>query len=288
VRCAGTLTLPDATGPHPVVVLAHGFALPRDAGLPVVAAALAKAGLASLAFDYRYLGESEGQPRELIAIGRQQADLRAALAHARTLAQLDISRVALWGYSYGGAHVIHLAARDHAIAAVVARVPFVDGLAKTLTFPPARLAALVRTGIVDQLRGVLRRPPAYHRLLGAPGSPALYSDPVEVTGYAALAHTSARWHDRYAPRANLAVPTYRATRQARRVRCPLLVIAGEHDTIALPGTLARLARRAPDATLLRYPADHFSVWQGALGEQVLAAEVAWLTRQLATPQHQSG
>lgn len=280
VRCAGTLTLPVGDRGHPAVVLAHGFGLTRDVGLPAVAEALAARGVASLTFDYRHHGESAGEPRGLISIRRQQDDVRAAIAYARSLAQLDPARIAVWGYSYGGAHAIEVAARDGRVAAVAARTPFVDGLAKVVTFSPVRLATLVRAGLVDQLHGVLRRAPAYQPLLGPPGSRALYTDPLEVAGYRHLAERSSTWRNRYAPRANLYVATYRATRRAGRLRCPLLVVAAEHDTLALPGTLARLARRAPDVTVARFPADHFSLWTGRLGDDALAREAAWLAERL--------
>ena len=84
--CAAWLYRPDgAAGPVPCVVMAHGFTATRGDRLPAYAERFAAAGLAVLLFDYRHFGDSTGTPRQLLDIGRQQADYRAAVAFARTL-----------------------------------------------------------------------------------------------------------------------------------------------------------------------------------------------------------
>jgi hypothetical protein len=54
-------------------------------------------------FDYRHWGDSDGHPRGWFSLGRQQSDWRAAVAFARQLDGIDPDRVALWGFSMGGA-----------------------------------------------------------------------------------------------------------------------------------------------------------------------------------------
>lgn len=87
----------------------------------------AAAGIAALTYDYRHLGTSEGEPRGLIDITRQRADYRAAIDLARRLDGIDHERIALWGTSFGGGHVLATAARYHGIAAAIIQNPFVDG-----------------------------------------------------------------------------------------------------------------------------------------------------------------
>lgn len=83
-RCAAWLYRP-ATGAAPCVVMAHGFSLTRHDGLPTYAEAFAKAGAAVLVFDYRYLGDSGGEPRQRFRRGAQLDDWRAAIDHAGSL-----------------------------------------------------------------------------------------------------------------------------------------------------------------------------------------------------------
>lgn len=46
--------------------MAHGFGLLRQFKLPAVAERFAERGLAVLVFDYRSLGESDGEPRNVV------------------------------------------------------------------------------------------------------------------------------------------------------------------------------------------------------------------------------
>jgi dienelactone hydrolase len=101
-RCAAWLYTPDTPGPHPIVVMAHGFGAVRAARLWAFAERFAAAGLAALVFDYRYFGDSGGEPRQLLDVSRQLDDWRAAIAFARSLDGVDPERVAAWGSSFGG------------------------------------------------------------------------------------------------------------------------------------------------------------------------------------------
>lgn len=130
VPLAGVLTLPEgASGPLPGVVLCHGFLCTMAMDLPEIAARLAAAGLAVLRFDYRGFGASGGEPRGDLQPLAQSADARAAVSLLRTLPEVDPERVALWGTSFGGAVVLHAAALDERVRAVVANVPVTDGRA---------------------------------------------------------------------------------------------------------------------------------------------------------------
>src|SRR5690349_20947540 len=121
-RCAAWVYEPEGEGPFPCVVLAHGWTGVREQRLDAFAERFASAGLAALVFDYRHFGASEGEPRQLLDIGRQHEDWVAAIAYARTRGDVDPDRIALWGSSFSGGHVVSVAARDRRIAAVVAQV----------------------------------------------------------------------------------------------------------------------------------------------------------------------
>jgi uncharacterized protein len=106
VHCAAWLYRPDGPGPHPCVILANGFGAIREMRLPAYAERFAQAGLAVLIFDYRHFGASEGEPRQLLDIKQQLADWAAAISYVRGLDDIDPERIALWGTSFSGGHVI--------------------------------------------------------------------------------------------------------------------------------------------------------------------------------------
>ncbi|MEJ7715553.1 MAG: alpha/beta hydrolase [Thermoleophilaceae bacterium] len=74
-------------GLHPCVVMGHGFSSVREHRLDAYAERFAAAGVAVLVFDYRHFGSSAGEPRQLLNVGRQLDDWRAAVSHARNLAR---------------------------------------------------------------------------------------------------------------------------------------------------------------------------------------------------------
>jgi predicted alpha/beta hydrolase len=74
------------------VVMAAGGGVPKEPGTDPFGIPIHRAGFSVLAFDYRRLGESGGRPRQIIRIGEQLADWRAAIEHARTLPEVDRRR----------------------------------------------------------------------------------------------------------------------------------------------------------------------------------------------------
>src|SRR4051794_23108907 len=86
---AGWLYRPAGDGPHPLVVLSHGFSVLMGRGLAGSAEASARAGVVCLVYEHRNFGASEGAPRHEIDPWQQIADMRDAISHARTLPGID-------------------------------------------------------------------------------------------------------------------------------------------------------------------------------------------------------
>lgn len=122
----GQLLLPAGLGPHPAVVLGHGFGALKEWDLPELALELTKIGFATLYFDYRNTGESDGLPRnEVLHHGRIE-DWRSAISFLSGLAEIDAARIGIWGTSLGGRDVIVVGAIDRRVKAVLAQTPLVQ------------------------------------------------------------------------------------------------------------------------------------------------------------------
>ncbi len=97
VELGGWLFLPDGTGPHPAVTMAHGFAGTREHGIERFAEAFAAAGFVVLLHDHRGFGTSGGAPRGDVDPWRQIADWRRAISYLESRPEVDPTRIGLWG-----------------------------------------------------------------------------------------------------------------------------------------------------------------------------------------------
>ena len=148
--------------------MAHGFSGVREQRLDAYAERFAAAGMAVLLFDYRHFGASSGEPRQLVDIRRQLADWKAAIGFARGLEGVDPRRVALWGTSFSGGHVVQVAAGDDRVAAVVSQAPFTDGLSTIRSGGVAAALRLTAAAIRDGAGALAGRRPLYIPRSGRP------------------------------------------------------------------------------------------------------------------------
>lgn len=271
--------MPDAEQP-PLVILGHGLGATRELGLEPYARRFADAGIAALVFTYRHFGDSTGEPRQLLDIERQLGDWAAALAYARSLDGIDHSRIALWGTSFAGGHVIEAAARDLAVAAVVSQCPFTDGVAATLAAGPRSVARALVPALRDELARVRHKPPVMVPLVGPPGSTALMTSPDSEAGYHALIPPGVDFQGAVAARFLNHVGHYRPGRSASKLRCPILFCICDEDAVAPPETARRYAATAPRGEVKRYPVGHFDIYLGEPFEHAVRDQTEFLVRHL--------
>jgi pimeloyl-ACP methyl ester carboxylesterase len=267
------------------VIMAGGGAVTKEPGTDPFAHRFHDAGFTVLAFDYRHLGESGGQPRQIVRMRDQLADWQAAIAFAPSLPGVDPTRVAIWGFSLSGGHVFRVAARNPQLAAAIAQTPNADGPAATRNAARYQtpLAMLRFTGraVLDALGGFVGRQPRLVPLAGEPGTVALLTTPDGMLGDRALNPDSRYpdWQQAVAARSTLGFGFYRPGRDAARVRSPLLVLACDQDQSALAEPAARAATRAPRGELVRMSGGHYEPFLGG-HEQAIEAELSFLRRHL--------
>lgn len=101
------------------IVLCHGFTAVKEVLLPEVARRLAELGYVALTFDYRFLGESGGEPRRQIIPPLQIEDIRNAVTFLQHQPEVDSERIGLLGVSLGGANVSYAAGVEERVKATV-------------------------------------------------------------------------------------------------------------------------------------------------------------------------
>jgi dienelactone hydrolase len=280
--CSAWLYLPNTVSqaPAPVVVMGHGLGATREMGLAPYAERFAAAGLAVLVFTYRHLGDSGGQPRQVLSMAKQLADWDAALAYAAGLPEVDGSRVAVWGSSLGGGHAIAVAARHPELRAAVAQCPFTDGLASAGGLGVRESLTLFGFVARDLIAAVRGREPVCVPVAATPGEPGLMTAPDALPGMLALLPDGYEWVNRAAARSVLSVIRYRPGRSAKRIVAPILICISTTDSVAPAKPTERYARQAPRGDVRLCAAGHFDFYLGDAFEQLVTEQTGFLVSHL--------
>jgi uncharacterized protein len=267
------------------VIMAGGFAVTKEPGTDLFARRFQDAGFAVLAFDYRRIRESGGEPRQVLPIKDQLADWRAAIGFAARLPGVDPTRLAVWGFSASGGHVFRVAARHPELAAAIAQTPNADGLAAARNASrhqkPLAMLRFTARGILDALGGIVGRRPLLVPLAGKPQTITALTTPDALDGDRALNPDNRYpdWQQEVAARSALRLALYRPGRVAPRVPCPLLVLVCDQDQSALAAPAVRAASRAPRGELVRMSGGHYEPFLAG-HEQAAEAEFSFLRRHL--------
>jgi pimeloyl-ACP methyl ester carboxylesterase len=234
VTIRGWQYLPDGKGPFPTLVLAHGWASVKEMYMDKFAAAFAVAGFASIVFDHRNFGASDGEPRHEIDPQRQVRDYRDAVTFALTLGETAPGKIGVWGTSYSGAHAIMVGATDRRVRCVVAQVPFVNG------FETSR--RLVRSDHGVQLRALLEqdrrdrfdgKPPAYLPVVAASDAePSSLPSPDSWAYFSTAKALAPDWKNEVTLKSVEMLSAYAPGAFIRHVSpTPLLLLVAENDVV---------------------------------------------------------
>ncbi|MFF1613953.1 alpha/beta hydrolase [Amycolatopsis sp. NPDC058278] len=266
-ECVGSLYLPSTTTRGvPCVVMGNGLGATRDLILPAYATRFAAGGFAALTFDYRHFGASGGTPRQLLHTAHQQEDFRAAVRFARTLPGVDPQRIALWGLSFGGLHVMTIGATDPSIAAVVALTPglFVSRPALSM------LAKLVTTGVADAIRMLRGREPRRRPIIGDREEGALMSNAQTERAMHSMTKDAPLWRNEISFARVFTLPM---PRNPGRLTMPLLMCLADEDRVTSPSAGRCAARKAPRGEIRHYPAGHVDIHVDPVRGQVIADQL---------------
>ncbi|GAA1625496.1 alpha/beta hydrolase family protein [Georgenia ruanii] len=237
---AATLAVPEGAGPWPAALLVSGSGpIDRDGNhkslrLDIqrqLAVALAEAGVATLRYDKRGAGASQG---DFLRAGfwDNVDDAGAALAALRGQGGVDADRVLVVGHSEGALVATALAGRGTPLAALVLLSPTARPGEETLRWQ----ARAVEPSLPTLVRGVLRllridfaaQVSKNHRKIKA-----TRTDVARIGGR----RLNARWHREflaYDPRTDLGTIT-----------APVLALTGDHDVQVPPEDLQTLAGLVP-------------------------------------------
>lgn len=281
MRCAAWLYASEAAPSATCIVMAHGFGGTRHYGLDAYANAFQAAGHDVLLFDYRHFGESEGSPRGLLKVGLQHEDWRAAIAHARSL---GYRHIVLWGSSFAGGHVLHIATEYDDLAGVIAQVPHISGLATALAVPVGKLPRVAAAVVADALLNLFGKrymikafAPAGE--FGAMSTPGAYDALVAML-------PGPEWRDYFDEHNSVTALSFLETlryspgKRAAQIKCPVLLQAGRGDRTTPFEPARRAAEKIPVCEFRAHDCDHFDVYLGGCFAAVVAEQIDFLQRRI--------
>ena len=128
-QIAGVLFEPEASPDNscPAVILCQGMVGVKEYfWFPYIARRLVELGYVVLIWDYRGVGESEGERGRLYPV-EQTDDIRNGLTFLENNKKVDPDRLALFGFSFGGGMVPYVAGVDQRVKCAVSVVGWEDG-----------------------------------------------------------------------------------------------------------------------------------------------------------------
>jgi fermentation-respiration switch protein FrsA (DUF1100 family) len=285
---AAWLFLPDQARPGdrvPAVAMAHGFGAVKEMYLEPFARRFAAAGIAALVFDYRSFGASGGEPRQRVLPRDQIEDYRNALTWLSLQPEIDADKLAVWGTSFSGAHVIDVAAHDSRVKAVVSQVGPMDLAQITReVVGPKQFAGLQQMAIQERIRHATEGGEHYVPSAGRPGEGmALQADQDSYDfGTRAKATIAPAWRNEVTLSSLDAILEYASGRFIDLVAPrPLLVILARNDAIVPPDSIRQAFSRAGEPKrLMEIEGGHYSVYNGPGAEEAGKAATDWFAAHL--------
>lgn len=285
IKCYGYLYLPtDNSRNVPCILLANGFSGTMDYRLPQFAVRFVLEGFCVLIFDYRFFGESEGEPRQLIVTKKQREDIRNAIQFLKQLENINMEKIVLWGTSLGGGHVIDVAASDSSIAAVIGLVPGIDMVSKkakaTIKIPVGMLLKILLAALWDGIKGLFGLNPYYIKVFGFDGETAVFTNKELKPRFETLIQSSKMWQNRFTPRFYLSAPRYEKG-TAEKIKMPLLICIADKEVYANPSFQEWVGLQAPKGEIKHYDAEHFDVYIGDTFEQVVKDQIDFIHKHVS-------
>lgn len=249
---------------RPAIVMAHGWTAVKEMYLDDYGAKFANGGFVVLVFDYRNFGGSEGEPRHHIDPYMQHEDYKNAITWVSLQPMVDANRIGIWGSSYSGGHVIHLAAHDRRVKCAVAQVPLTSGIENfrrlvRADYFPGTYAWLAADRAEEYTTGKIN----YLPVVAEQGKPAGLPTQDSYDWFMQVWKTRApSWENRQTVRSLELALEYSPGASIHLISpTPFMMIVAENDTLTpIDLAIEAFARARPPKRLEIIPGGHFDAY----------------------------
>ena len=278
--CRGWLYIPESMpreGTAPGIVMAHGFAGLKEMGLAGFAERFEAAGFITLVFDYRFWGESEGEPRNQIFALEMVEDYRNAITWLSQRPEVDSNRIGIWGTSYSGGLCLSVGTYDKRVKAVVAQVPSTLNAESRRAKAPDTWNLVGESLINDRIQRYENGTVNYLKVVAPEGEPCIFPDSDAYQWYMEFKEYAPSWTN------EVTLESLEKVREFDPVSLihlmaptALLLIAGEHDNL-IPIKIVREAydRALEPKSLSVLPITHFEPYKDPWLSKAAGLAIEW-------------
>lgn len=285
LKCRGWLYLPDhieADEKVPTIVMAHGFSAVKEQVLPEFAERFVDAGFAVLVFDYRYFGDSEGEPRCQLFPLEMVEDYRNAITWVCEQPHVDPAQLGVWGTSYSGGLVAYVGTFDRRVRAVVAQVPSLTNAESRRAMDSDKWDSVGEFLLQDRIARYTTGTVNYMKVVAPEGEPCILPGKETYDAFMELKDVAPNWRN------EITLESLEKIREFNPVSLihllaptALLVIAAEKDSlITLDSVKAAYERAADPKELIVLPIKHFDIYQDPWLSRAANDAVAWFRKYL--------
>lgn len=280
----GWLYLPeDTTKSVGCVIMSNGFGGTIGMVMEQYALRFREAGYATLCYDFRNFGLSDGTLRQHYNINKQLEDLAGAIEFARGIETIHPDKIAVWGTSGSGGYGLIHSARYGDIACVIGQCPALDKEADSKMMLKRdgilKILSLLAHAQRDKGRARFGLSPHKVPIAGGTNDFAFFSDDDALSGYGKL--ISPTFVNEICARMMLAKGGLNAMDFVTDVDCPVLILSCEKDNLVTASSHEDAAKRLGNlATLIQYPWGHFDIYIGEAFEKTIVDQIEFLDKHM--------
>ena len=285
LNCAGWLFVPENLSKSqkaPALVMAHGLAAVKEQGLEPFAKQFCEAGFVTLVFDYRYFGDSEGEPRCQHFPLEMAEDYKNAVTWLQMQTEVDPQRIGVWGTSYSGGIAAHVGTFDPRVKAVVSQVPSMITPTDRQRMNPEKWTQVGEMLSRDRIERYTTDNIVYLKVVASDGSPCVLPGEESYNHYTKYGNDAPNFQNQI---------TFESLERMREFNpvdsihmmapTALLVLPAENDSL-LPFDAVKAAfdRADEPKEIMPMPIGHYDVYEDPWRSRAIDKSVAWYLRHL--------
>ena len=226
---------------------------------------------------------SEGEPRGQLFYYDQHQDYRNAISWVSLQKEVDSQRIGIWGTSYSGGHVLHLAALDKRVKAVVAQVPLTKSFDMYFQEKkPEELARRFSWLAANRLEEYKTGKVSYYPITAPEGQRSAMPEKEAYRFFAEAAKNAPTWKNQVTIESVEINSEYTPTAYIHRISPTpmLMIIASENSFWTTKGEKDAFERAKEPKKLVVIKGGHFDAYREPALSEFSKAAVEWFTQYL--------